>query len=46
MRSVTNGHCRSQISFLRRQFLQDDGLPFGDVLYLGLCPYAGIGRER
>ncbi|QDV73645.1 IS4 family transposase [Botrimarina mediterranea] len=32
MRSITDGRCRSQISFLRRQFLQDDGLPFGDVL--------------
>lgn len=32
MRSVTEGCCRSQISFLRRQFLQDSGLPFGDVL--------------
>ncbi|TWT96078.1 Transposase DDE domain protein [Botrimarina colliarenosi] len=32
MRSATDGRCRSQISFLRRQFLQDDGLPFGDVL--------------
>jgi len=32
MKSFTDGRCRSQISFLRRQFLQDDGLPFGDVL--------------
>ena len=32
MRSFTDGRCRRQISFLRRQFLQDDGLPFGDVL--------------
>ena len=32
MRSITERRCRSQISFLRRQFLQDDGLPLGDVL--------------
>ena len=32
MKSLTERRCRSQISFLRRQFLQDDGLPFGDVL--------------
>lgn len=32
MKSLTDRRCRSQISFLRRQFLQDDGLPFGDVL--------------
>jgi hypothetical protein len=32
MRSLTDGRCRSQISFLRQQFLQGDGLPFGDVL--------------
>lgn len=32
MRSMTDGRCRSQISFLRRQFLQGDGLPFGEVL--------------
>ncbi|QDT68663.1 hypothetical protein MalM25_15870 [Planctomycetes bacterium MalM25] len=32
MKSLTDGRCRSQINLLRRQFLQDDGLPFGDVL--------------
>jgi len=32
MRSFTDGRCQSQISFLRRQFLQGDDLPFGDVL--------------
>lgn len=32
MRSTADGRCRSQISFLLRQFLKDDGLPFGDVL--------------
>lgn len=32
MRSLTDGRCRSQISFLRRQFLQDGELPFSDVL--------------
>jgi hypothetical protein len=32
MRSLTDGRCRSQISFLRQQFLQGGGLPFGDVL--------------
>ena len=32
MRSLTDGRCRSQISFLRRQFLQEGELPFSDVL--------------
>lgn len=32
MRSVTVRRGRSQISFLRQQFLQEDGRPFGDVL--------------
>lgn len=32
MQSLTDGRCRSQISFLRQQFLQRDGLPFCDVL--------------
>ena len=32
MRSLTDGRCRNQISFLRRRFLQGDGLPSGDVL--------------
>ncbi len=32
MRSITDRRCRSQISFLRQQFLQDGGLPFGEVL--------------
>lgn len=32
MRSITDGRCRSQINFLRRQFLQEEGLPFSDVL--------------
>lgn len=32
MRSYPDGRCRRQISFLRRQFLQGDDLPFGDVL--------------
>ncbi|MEO1495519.1 MAG: hypothetical protein AAFV43_00040 [Planctomycetota bacterium] len=32
MRSLTDRRCRSQISFLRRQFLQCVDLPFGDVL--------------
>lgn len=32
MQSFTDGRCQSQISFLRRQFLQGDDLPFGDVL--------------
>lgn len=32
MRSISDGRVRSQISFLRQQFLQDSKLPFGDVL--------------
>jgi hypothetical protein len=32
MRSINNGRVRSQISFLRRQFLQDSKQPFGDAL--------------
>jgi hypothetical protein len=32
MRSLTDRRCRSQISFLRRQFLQGGDRPFGDVL--------------
>ncbi|QDT69155.1 Transposase DDE domain protein [Planctomycetes bacterium MalM25] len=32
MRSINNGRVRSQISFLRQQFLQSEGLPFGEVL--------------
>ncbi|QDT69429.1 hypothetical protein MalM25_23660 [Planctomycetes bacterium MalM25] len=32
MRGYTDGRCRSQISFLRRQFLQEGELPFSDVL--------------
>lgn len=32
MRSYPNGRVRNQISFLRQQFLQDEGFAFGDVL--------------
>ena len=32
MRDCNQGRFRQQIRFLRHQFLQDDGLPFGDVL--------------
>ncbi len=32
MRSMTDGRCRSQISFLRQQFLVSEGVPFGDLL--------------
>ena len=32
MGSLNQGPFREQISFLRRQFLQDGGLPFTDVL--------------
>lgn len=32
MRGYTDGRCSRQISFLRRQFLQDGGLPFAEVL--------------
>ncbi len=32
MQTFTDGRCQSQISFLRRQFLQGDDLPFGEVL--------------
>lgn len=32
MRSIYTGRVRSQISFLRQQFLQGEGLPFGEVL--------------
>lgn len=32
MRSISNGRVRSQISFLRQQFLQVSKQPFGDVL--------------
>jgi hypothetical protein len=32
MRSPTHGCLRQQIDFLRRQFLQREGLPFADVL--------------
>ena len=32
MRSYNHGRFRAQMSFLRRQFLQDDELAFGDIL--------------
>ena len=32
MRNCNHGRLRQQIGFLRRQFLQDGGLPFTDVL--------------
>ena len=32
MRDCNHGRLRQQIRFLRRQFLQDGGLPFTDVL--------------
>ena len=32
MRFCNQGRFREQVSFLRRQFLQDEDLPFGDVL--------------
>jgi hypothetical protein len=32
MRPSTRGAFRDQVNFLRRQFLQDGGLPFTDVL--------------
>jgi hypothetical protein len=32
MRNSNQGRFRDQVSFLRRQFLQDGGLPFTDVL--------------
>ena len=32
MRNCNQGRFRDQVSFLRRQFLQDGGLPFTDVL--------------
>ena len=32
MQSVTDQRLRGQVDFLRKQFLQDDDLPFGDVL--------------
>ena len=32
MRSPSHGCLRPQVGFLRRQFLQQDGLPFADVL--------------
>ena len=36
MRSYNDGRFRAQMSFLRRQFLQDDGLPFSDILSDGI----------
>jgi hypothetical protein len=35
MRSYNHGRFQEQVSFLRRQFLQDGGLPFTDVLSEG-----------
>ena len=32
MRACTQGRFRQQLSFLRRQFLQEGELPFSDVL--------------
>src|SRR4051812_7105124 len=32
MRLPSNGHLRHQVETLRRQFLQEGGLPFADVL--------------
>jgi hypothetical protein len=32
MRFSNQGRYREQVRFLRRQFLQDGGLPFGDIL--------------
>jgi hypothetical protein len=34
------GRLQHQVSFLRRQFLQDDGLPFTDVLSESLIKQA------
>ena len=51
MRSFTGGRCRSQISFLRRQFLQEGELPFANVLSnevvaQGLATSGVVWKER
>jgi hypothetical protein len=40
MRHCNQGRFRQQFSFLRRQFLQDEGLPFSDVLSEGIISQA------
>ncbi len=40
MRNSSQGRFRDQVSFLRRQFLQDGGLPFTDVLSEGIVAQA------
>jgi hypothetical protein len=40
MRYSSDGRFRQQVRFLRRQFLQDEGLPFSDVLSEGIVAQA------
>ena len=40
MRSYNHGQFQEQVSFLRRQFLQDGDLPFTDVLSEGIVAQA------
>ena len=40
MRHSTGGRFRQQVKFLRRQFVQDGGLPFGNVLSEGIVRQA------
>ena len=40
MRHSNRGRCRQQVRFLRRQFLQDGGLPFSNVLSDGIVAQA------
>jgi len=51
MRFSNQGRLREQVSFVRRQYLQDDGLPFGDVLtheFIGqaLAAAEGVWKDR
>ena len=51
MRFSNQGRFREQVRFLRRQFLQDGALPFGDVLtddFVGqaLAAIEGVWKDR
>ena len=51
MRCSNQGRLREQVSFVRRQYLQDDGLPFGDILtheFIGqaLAAAEGVWKDR
>ena len=51
MRFSNQGRLRQQVRFLRRQYLQDDALPFSDILthdFIGqaLAAVEGVWKDR